>query len=134
MKVNKFNLNWQLVRLNAKSIKDPSQKVNMVLDFLNKNANPYNFERVLNWLKMTAIAYPNKRGIFNDAIHKILKDKEIYKKQTIDNDIDMNTVPLETLKALYKDLQSRKYAFQFNKVPRDHVAFAIKLKNSIESR
>ena len=48
MKVNKFNIHWQIVRVDAKSIKKVDEKIKFIINFLNSNKNIHNYERVLN--------------------------------------------------------------------------------------
>ena len=76
-RVNKFNIAWQIERVKARSIKDVNQKVKHVVSFLNKNKSKENYERVLNWLKMTKVAYRSEaqRKVFDDAIAKVSKTR-----------------------------------------------------------
>lgn len=123
---NKFVYDWQLVRVKAKSIKDVDKKVDFVLDFLDSNPTNNNYDRVKNWLSMTKLAYDNKKP-FDDALTYIATKKYTDKS----DDLDLDDKPIENLKLILKDLKKRKYGFQFNKIPKDHIDFVNKLEKAI---
>ena len=41
-RANKFNIHWQIVRTNARDIKDVDAKINHVMNYLNANKNIHN--------------------------------------------------------------------------------------------
>ena len=59
-RVNKFDAYWQLVRVDAREYKDVRQKVLFVTSFLRSHPSYENAQRVLNWAKMSRVAYRDK--------------------------------------------------------------------------
>jgi hypothetical protein len=130
--VNKFNIHWQIVRVDARKIKDPAKKIEFVLQFLDKHKNVHNYGRVLNWIKMTGVAYKgDTRKLFEDAAAELQKNESKY-SSTEDNDNDLSKVPRSDLEKVYKDLSTRKYGFQFANAPKAHVDFLASLKKHLE--
>lgn len=131
-RVNKFNIAWQIERVKARSIKDVNQKVKHVVSFLNKNKSKENYERVLNWLKMTKVAYRSEaqRKIFDDAIAKVSK----VRYSGSDSSNDLSKISTNDLQMVLKDLKSRKYGFQFKKTPQQHTDFVSAIEKELESR
>jgi hypothetical protein len=134
-RVNKFDIAWQIVRARAKKIKDPKQKIDFVLDFLNEHPNRNNFGRILNFFKMTKIAYkdPSIVALFDDAIDYITTNQDQY-NSTEDNVILLRDVPKEDLELVYNDLKKRKYGFQFKQVPVAHTGFMKNLEDELLKR
>lgn len=134
MKVNKFNIHWQIVRADAKSIKKVDEKIKFIINFLNSNKNIHNYERVLNWLKMTSLSYENNnRVIFNNCIHNIENNYNEY-QSCVDNVNNLEDISTNDLLKVFKDLSKRKYNFQFKSVPKDHTNFMDNLNNEIAKR
>lgn len=131
---NKFNIQWQIVRTKVRSEKDVGRKIKYVLDFLHKNKNIHNYDRVLNWLKMTGVAYKgDKREAFEIAVEKLQKESAAYKAAE-DNDSDLSKIPTEDLKMVYKDLSKRKYGFQYKTTPKAHTDFVSALEKELSQR
>lgn len=134
MKVNKFNIHWQIVRVKARSISDIDDKLNFVLTFLDQNKNVFNFHRVRNWLKTSAMSYKDiARRKFIEKIDLIDKHKQDY-ESLIDNDNDLQQISSNNLQRVLKDLANRKYNFQFKSIPKDHIDFVEKIKAEINKR
>lgn len=57
MVVNKYHPAWQIIRVKARLEKDPSLKLMFVQDWFDNNPSVQNYERVHNWIKMTAMGY-----------------------------------------------------------------------------
>lgn len=135
--VNKFNIHWQIARVNARKIKDVRAKLLFVLKFLKNNANAHNFYRVQNWLRMTKLGYsaPADRRMFDGALEGLDKDfSKLYSSEK-DSPNDLGDVALADLKAVHKDLSKRTYSFQFKSTPPvDHVKFMAKLDKHIKER
>ena len=132
-RTNKFSIAWQIVRTNAKDQKDPDKKIQYVLDFLTQNPSRENYDRVLNWVKMTGVAY--KDGIrkkFEDTTAKLINTKDEY--QGTDNENDLSKISTAELTKVYNDLKKRKYGFQFKSVPKDHVEFMKALEDELTKR
>jgi hypothetical protein len=126
---NKFNIHWQIVRANARDLKDVNDKISYVLKFLNKNKNIHNYGRVHNWLRMTSVAYQGeKRKTFEDELDRIENNKDKYaSKEDMSN--DFSGVSKDDLEKVYKDLSKRKYGFQYKSVPKAHTEFLNKLRD-----
>jgi len=128
MKVNKFNMSWQLVRTKAKDIKDVDEKIDYVLNFLRSEGFYKNYVRVRNWLHTTKMAYKDQREQFTSAMNLIDEQKNEFNKVG-DSDNNFNNFTKEDILLVLKDLQKRKYNFQFNKVPQDHISFVRGIEN-----
>ena len=132
-RTNKFSIAWQIVRTNAKDQKDPDKKIQYVLNFLKQNPSRENYDRVLNWVKMTGVAYKDDiRKKFEDATTNLINTKDEY--QGVDNDNDLSKISTAELDKVYKDLKKRKYGFQFKAVPKDHVEFMKALEDELVKR
>lgn len=131
-KANKFNIHWQIVRADARDIKDVDDKISFVLRFLNKNKNIHNYGRVHNWLKMTGVAYKgDKKERFEAAVEQIESNRDKYaSKEDMSN--DFSGVSKDDLEKVYKDLSKRKYGFQYKSVPKAHTEFLNKLKDALD--
>lgn len=126
---NKFNTAWQLVRVDARAIKDPILKLATVAEFLQKNPNFANYERVLNWIQMTGVAYKgDTRALYEKAAESLKAMRHAYVGVEESEADDFARFARTDLERIYKDLQSRKYGFQFNKVPKQHVEYVVRLK------
>ena len=130
-KINKFNIYWQIVRVKAKKIKDVNDKVNYVLEFLDDHNNVHNYGRVLNWLRMTELAYKGDKKVpFKDAVKFLVKHKEDFENPE-DMPNDLSKIPQEDLEMVYKDLENRKYGFLIPSAPKTHTDFMAKLKKEL---
>jgi hypothetical protein len=133
-KANKFSLPWQIVRVQVRSIKNVPQKISRVVAFLKDNPNAHNYERVMNWLKMTQVAYKgDDRLLFDPAIHELTTHKSRYDSQA-DTPVDLSKFSTADIQMVLKDLSKRKYGFQFATTPKDHIAFVEALHTELASR
>lgn len=133
-RADKFNIKWQIVRTQARSLKGPQEKIKHVIKYLNDNKNIHNYGRVHNWLKMTGVAYKgDDREHFDSAIQDIEKRKSEF-DSTDDVDSDLTKISKEDLQLVYNDLQKRKYGFQYKSVPKAHTQFVQKLKDELDKR
>ena len=133
-RANKFNIHWQIVRTNARDIKDVDAKINHVMNYLNANKNIHNYGRVHNWLKMTGVADKGEqRQKFENAVKGIEGNKNKY-ASTEDNEGDLSKVSTADLKKVHSDLSKRKYGFQYKSVPKAHTEFMNKLNKELGSR
>jgi hypothetical protein len=133
--VDKFDINWQIVRTDARDIKDVSQKISHVMHFLNDNPTKENYGRVHNWLRMTKLGYksePEKAQEFEHALDKIENNKDKYSSEGSKGDI--SSISDDKLKKVYKDLKKRKYGFQIKTVPKAHTNFLGELEKELEKR
>jgi len=137
MKVNKFNLQWQIVRLQARELKDVELKIVHVIQFLQHNKNVHNYERVMNWCKMTALGYKKsgKDAKFAPMIETLLEYKKYYINNVEDTVEEWELTSTETLVALQKDLKKRTNNFMHGgKMPKDQEEFMAKLAVEIGHR
>lgn len=134
--MNKFNIYWQIVRVRARKPKDVRHKIEYIKQFINDHPNIYNFDRVLNWAKMTKIAYPDpssQRSLFDKFIEYLEENEDNFNiKKDMPN--DLTKVDIKSLKMVYNDLKKRKYGFQFKNAPRDHIEFMKDLETEINKR
>lgn len=134
--MNKFNIYWQIVRVNARSLKEVSEKIDYVKSFIIKHPNIFNFDRIMNWSKMTKVAYPKnsvEQSLFNNFIHYLEQNQEEFEDPN-DMDNDLSKVSTKNLKMVYTDLKKRKYGFQFKSAPKDHVKFIKDLEDELKLR
>ena len=75
--ISKYDIHWQIVRVQAKKYKDISSKINYVLDFYSNHKTLDNHERIMNWLEGLAMGY---RDVHTKA--KILGTKVLFDKST----------------------------------------------------
>ena len=133
---NKFNIHWQLVRTKARKIKDVTEKIEYVLNFLDGHPNKHNFKRVQNWAKMTSLGYPNgseeRKALV--SMYQYLCDNVNRYNENIDDSNDLSTISTDDLKSVLKDLKTRKYEFQFGKIPVAHTEFVAKLEDELKRR
>jgi hypothetical protein len=132
MKVNKFNPLWQIARLRAKEIKNVNEKIKFIMEYLERNKNIYDKNRVENWLKTTRMAYkatPLNQLKFDKALTKIPQMQFDFN----DNNSQITDLSLKDAKDVLRDLKKRKYNFPFNKAPQDHIEFVAKLEEYINT-
>lgn len=100
----KYNLNWQLTRVQNKKL-NLSDKLYKIRIFLSAYPSPENKERVLNYLKGLELGYKTieQRSMVRST-YNILKEKKCIEK---DIDINIENVETKDLKLLYKDLFNR---------------------------
>lgn len=134
--VNKFDIGWQVVRTDARDLKDVPEKISFVLQFLNSHPTKENYGRVHNWLRMTKLGYksePEKSQKFENALDQIENNKEKYSSEG-SSEGDLSSISNEKLKKVYKDLKKRKYGFQIKTVPKAHTEFLNKLETELGKR
>ena len=133
-KANKFNIHWQIVRTQARDIKEPGAKIKHAMDYLEKNKNKHNYGRVHNWLKMTGVAYKgDDRAKFEHATSALEKRAHEFTSEE-DNDGDLSKVSTDDLRKVHKDLSKRKYGYQYKSVPKAHTDFMGKLNDELAKR
>lgn len=134
VRTNKFNIKWQIVRTDARDIKDPGKKLSFVLNFLKQNPNKQNYDRVLNWVKMTGVAYKgDDRAKFEKEYDDLKTKSDDYDREESD-DNDLSKISTSELKKVYNDLSKRKYGFQYKSVPKDHTQFMAALEKELKTR
>ena len=102
--MNKYNLNWQLIRAENKKL-SLSAKLHKIKIFLSAYPSPENKERVLNYLKGLELGYKTlEQKCMIISTYNLLKEKEC--KET-DIDIDIKNIKTKDILFLYKDLYKR---------------------------
>ena len=133
--MTKFNPLWQLTRVKARQMRDFKEKLKSVLAYLEKYPNVHDYARVHNWLVMTAAGYKNKMPEaameFMKAADKIETNKDLYSLPK-DNGFELSDFTFEELQMILKDLQGRKYGFQFKSIPKAHTEFVEALKKQLD--
>ena len=124
--VNKFQIRWQLIRTQAKKIKDVDVKIQFVKNFISEYPSKENYARVKNWMVMSAMPYKEVECKMLFTQGKQFLETITYSMEDEVNDFEMFTD--EELQLVYKDLKKRKYTFQFDKAPTTHVKFMESLK------
>lgn len=101
--VSKYNILWQLTRVQNKKEKNLEFKLQNVLAFLYRYPSAENKERILNYLKGLKLGYKTK----NDIIDKCFNEINNIETSNKDIDIPLFSVDSEKLLYLYKDLYQR---------------------------
>jgi len=125
MKVNKYNIHWQVVRFRAKDIRNVKQKLEYVMDWLRHNNSVENFERVKKWMQMSPYGFKEHavKELYKDALLEIRT--WTYNKKDKPNDYSLYDDFV--LKMVYDDVSKRKYNFQYKQTPKDHDIFVLSL-------
>ena len=74
--ISKYDIHWQIVRVQAKKYKDISAKINYVLEFYSHHKTLDNHERILNWLEGLAMGYKNPHDKAKILGTKVLFDTD----------------------------------------------------------
>ena len=124
--VNKFQIRWQVIRCQARKIKDVNLKIEFVKNFILEYPSKENYARVKTWLVMSAMGYKDqeKKMLFSEG-------KRFIETITYSMEDEVNDFSLfedDEIILVYKDLSKRKYSFQFDKAPSTHVVFMEALK------
>jgi hypothetical protein len=134
---NPFMTGWQLVRNKVKKYKDVNQKIKDVRSFLNDHPSEANFKAVANWTRMTKLGYkntsPESAQKLEDFLDYLENNREKYNKES--SDVDLQSVPENEFKSLYKDLVHRKNDFQHGgKRPASMVKYLSKMQEVARDR
>jgi|TARA_B110000285_G_scaffold193566_1_gene222666 hypothetical protein len=125
---DKWDIDWQVVRVNARLIKDYDDKFNYVIDWFKDHPSKNNYGNVKNWIKMTCMGY--KKDPKNWI--QIIDEVNILSFQKMSLLSEVNT---EDLQRVLNDLSKRKYNFQFKgRVPKGHIEFVSALEDELKVR
>lgn len=119
---NKYNIAWQIVRTKARKIKDVDDKLAYVYAFLCRNSSGENVARLKNWAFMSRMGYRDQgsKKLFTEFLARL----ETFECKMKDSDnTDFTKVSDKDLQLVHKDLNKRKFNFQYSKVPKDHIDF-----------
>ena len=126
---NKWDINWQIVRVNAKQIKDYDTKFHYVIDWFKEHPSENNYGIIKNWIKMTCMGYKKSPTTWIEIIDKV---KILSFPFIVDNFEHQAT---EDLLKVFKDLSKRKYNFQFKgRTPKGHNIFMELLEEELDYR
>lgn len=132
--VNKYNLDWQMVRLEARKTKNVDAKLRLVTKFFLKNKSTQNLVRILNWSQMTKLGYGGAHAHKFMSFEVAMRAYGLKLPTTAEERNNFAAYPREKLKALLKDLQGRKWSFQFKQAPKEHIEFVIQLEEAINGK
>ena len=131
--IDKYQIDWQIVRARAKKLKDYAEKISLVREFIQNNTTIENIERASNWANMSVLGYKNKNiqaaAAFTNFVCYLDENFEDAVNEVFEN--DFTKYKLEDLEILLKDLKSRKFDFQYNGVPKAQEMFVEELENYI---
>lgn len=135
-RVNKFNIHWQKVRVEAKALSEAEEKIALVLGFLWSHPNMHNYDRVLNWVRMSSMAAKGNHAKrqYDEAEHWLRKQQSEFMDPS---DMSNSLTPIETsvLEAVLRDLNKRTYNFQYNgHKPKAHTEFVARIQEELERR
>lgn len=134
MKHGKFNISWQIVRVQARRHKNVADKIDLILDYMNTSPSECKLKRVVNWLQMTSYAYADNatKDMFNSAISRVYAIELSGCSCVYDSMLDC--VDIADIQAVMKDLSKRKYGFMMNRTPAAHISFVHMLENGANIR
>lgn len=133
--VNKFNIRWQIARVEARSISETSEKITHILQYLKAFPNIHNWYRVLNWTKTSAMSASSlSKREFESFELWLVRNKPRFMDPE-DNSNSLTPIPTDELLAVLVDLNKRNYGFQFNgHTPKAHTEFVESLNKELERR
>ena len=134
LRANKFNIHWQVVRVKARGIRDLKARIYYVAGFLVRWPNTHNYDRVHNWLRMTALGFRGeKRALFQRAANHLQRQRLGFSDER-DMDNGLAPIPTGDLKIVFEDLRRRRYRFQFRRPPAAHGRFVQRLETEFRRR
>lgn len=133
--VNKFNIRWQIARVEARSMSETSAKIAHVLKYLKAFPNRYNFARVLNWTKTCAMsACELSKREFAEFESWLARHASEFMDEE-DNSNSLTPIATDELLVVLVDLNKRNYGFQFNgHTPKAHTEFVNRIQEELDRR
>lgn len=127
-------MSWQKVRTEVRSLENAGLKVGAVNRFLQDNPTYENAMRVLNWAKMSKVAYRDDISKKHfDILIDYIEDKEWTEHEK--EPIGPEDFATKDIQLVLKDLSKRKNAFQHGgKKPAQQKEFEEKLIAELEKR
>ena len=108
--ISKYNLAWQVVRVEARDFASVSEKLEHVQNFLDAHANKQNFERVLNWAEGLKRGYKRSNEfaymVCENYIHELKAVEGCY-QSGVDTQVQLSEYTSAQLHKLYNDLKKR---------------------------
>tara|TARA_R110002020_G_scaffold255662_2_gene469412 strand:- start:2335 stop:2739 length:405 start_codon:yes stop_codon:yes gene_type:complete len=130
--INKYQVDWQIIRVKARKEKGAKNKVSIVMDWLSNNTHENNYERVKNWLNMSRMGYRNEESKLYYT--KALQGIEVISYTIGEENNDLSRISDNDLLMIYKDLGNRKWGFQYAKAPISHIDFMDQLEYELVNR
>lgn len=133
--VNKFNIRWQITRVEARSLPTVTEKIDHVLGYLKAYPNIHNWHRVMNWTKTSCMSanWLSKQEYESFSLWLIRNKPRFMDSE--DNSNSLTPIATDELLAVLVDLNKRNYGFQFNgHTPKAHIEFVKKLEAELERR
>lgn len=151
VKINNFDLEWQMRRLEVKKIKDVATKATLVKDYALRCSDVKEGDvfyekarvmRALNWARTTRLAYQKRNAdataILTDLIDRlsfVVKLGKFKDDEAMDAKLEIGKIDVKDLKGLVSDLERRKYNLKFKGVkPKNHVEFVKVITSEIAKR
>lgn len=133
--VNKFNIRWQITRVEARSLPTVTEKIDHVLGYLKAYPNIHNWYRVMNWTKTSCMsACPLSKREFESFELWLVRNKPRF-MDSEDNSNSLTMISTEDIEIVLEDLNKRNYGFQFNgRTPQSHIDFVESLNKELERR
>ena len=131
---NKWDIQWQITRVNARLVKDYDDKFEFVIEWFKDNPTETYYKNVKNWIRMTSMGYKKSPDIWLNDIEEYVTENGLmsdsrYTPQTLSQTPDF------LLERVYKDLSKRKYNFQFKgRIPKGHIEFVESLEEELSKR
>ena len=132
MRVDKYNIEWQVIRVKARQQKGASNKVNLVIGWLLGRGGQKNKERVINWLIMSRMGY--KDQVSKAYYTQALEELEFTNFSEIKESNNFSKNSNEDLLMVHRDLARRKWGFFYDKAPKSHVRFMNELETELTTR
>ena len=134
-RVNKYNIYWQIVRVDARRQKGARNKVALVMEWLKLHKSNLNKSRVKNWLEMSRMGFKDQESkVYYTIALEQLEDMEFEKVSYEEEDNELTIHTDEDLLKVYKDIKVRKWSFQYNGAPISHVRFINKMEEELSTR
>lgn len=133
--VNKFNIRWQITRVEARSLPTVTEKIDHVLGYLKAYPNIHNWHRVMNWTKTSCMSACSLSKREFESFELWLNRHKALFMDSEDNSNSLMMIGTEDIKMVLEDLNKRNYGFQFNgRTPQSHTDFVDSLNKELERR
>jgi len=76
--ITKYDLHWQVVRVEVKKLKVIDDKIKYVQAFYKKHNTSDNYERIMNWIEGLAMGYKDPK-----QKEKVISSKTLFKESTV---------------------------------------------------
>lgn len=138
MKVYKYDIDWQMTRVQLKAIKDIEEKIKFVSKFYKKYKSQANKERILNWIDGLIIVKSlssNDKKLLTNYMHELEDSKPASddKNSRSAKEQNFSKYSNDELELLFNDLFVRaKKWLSAGYINKEFDTFMKELKNNIE--